>query len=181
MLWILDSRRTGSALTSVCELLNDDHISNSVSITGEAAEMLATSDATQILQNALHVSTIAVNMQCISGQSPTFDYRFIPFMSSVSNVLLSQHTNSYNKQITQEDSYKILDNVLQGWGMNRHEIAGDGNCCFSAIAFFLIYNRISIIEYKADYFTSHGFGDTLEVPNMAEKLRNLAVQGWRDN
>ena len=75
MMWILDSRRTGSALTSVCELLNDDHISNSVSITGEAAEMLATSDATQILQNALHAwtITIAVNMQTISGQSPTFD------------------------------------------------------------------------------------------------------------
>ena len=56
--------------------------------------------------------------------------------------------------------------------MKRHEVAGDGNCCFSAVAFSLIYNRNSIIQYKADYFTSRGIGDTLEVSNMAEKYKN---------
>ena len=42
--WILDSCTTGSVLTSVSDTLNDDHISNSISITGPAAKMLSVSD-----------------------------------------------------------------------------------------------------------------------------------------
>ena len=64
-------------MINISELLNDDHSADNISITGQAAEMISVPDAMKILQNALHTS---VHMQILSGNSPRFDYRFLPLI-----------------------------------------------------------------------------------------------------
>ena len=65
----------------------------------------------------------------------------VPLFSSVTSIF-------FDKKGIESDSYDIheerLKNILHAWGMERHIVPGDGNCCFSAIAFALITNTALI-------------------------------------
>ena len=110
--------------------------------------MITLPDTTKLLQNYTHTSIIAVYRQIKSANSPLFEYIFLPFMSRVSQILLSrQATNRCAEQNDLRDfaespeyqtNLKRLDSMLGGWGMVRCEVTGDGNCFFSAIATFLL-------------------------------------------
>ena len=131
---------------------------DSILITGEAADMITLPDATKLLQNAAHTSSIAVYMQIKSASSPLFEYRFLPFMSRVSHILLSrQATNQCTEQKDLRDfaespeyqtNLKRLDSMIGGWGMVRCEVTSNGNCFLSAIATFLLNNKDSLISKK---------------------------------
>ena len=148
--WILANSSFHNSAIDLSELSN---IQDSVLITGEAADLISLQDASKILQNAVYTSTIATYMQSKSTNSPLFEYRFLPFMSKVSHILLSRHVTNENADQNQDADHKPvelnesgeyqanvrrLDDILGGWGMVRCEVVGDGNCCFSAIATFLL-------------------------------------------
>ena len=71
----------------------------------------------------------------------------MPFMSNVPSIIFHSLNNDTNSNKLLHD--KRLSDVLDAWGLCRHEIVGDGNCCFTAVAFGLIFSAESLSgEYK---------------------------------
>ena len=124
--WILES---SSLHSNPIDLSECSVVQDGILITEEAADMITLPDATKLLQNAAHTSSIAVYMQIKSVNSPLFEYRFLPFMLRVSHILLSrQATNQCTEQRDLRDfaesaeyqtNLKRLDSMLGGWGMAR--------------------------------------------------------------
>ena len=78
-------------------------------------------------------------------------------------------------------SEQRLDNVLEAWGMVRHKIDGDGNCCFSAVAFSLVATSSLIIENNPIYLEEIGLDATESLHLLSLKLRKLTVKEWTNN
>ena len=82
----------------------------------------------------------AKHMQQISDHSPTFSYRMIPFMSGVPSMYFHTLDNNTNQNCMTHE--KHLTGVLDAWNMCKHEMKGDGNCCFTALLLELIHQWI---------------------------------------
>ena len=115
-------------------------------------------------------------MEVHSSNSPVFDYRFIPFMSTILNVLLSNCPTNSN-QVTH---IEYLDDVLRSWQMVR---SGDGNCCFSAVAYSLIANQKELLKQDPNFFFKMGIQDIENTSQheLSMKLREITVKEWQDN
>ena len=71
-----------------------------------------------------------------------------------------------------------LDDILTACGMKRHAIEGDGNCCFSAVAFSLIINSS---QTTPDIFSNLQLDLTGDLHTVSMQLRSLAVDEWTQN
>ncbi len=98
----------------------------------------------------------------------------IPFMSSVSCLY---DTVSVGEQ---EEHEQRLSRVIQSWGFTLHNIRGDGNCCFSAIASTLLYQRQLLEERYPSLIESLKLNATT-VEDIALQLRYKAVEEWTIN
>ena len=74
-----------------------------------------------------------------------------------------------------------LANILEACGMSKHDVEGDGNCCFSAIAFSISRSTSLLTEEHKEIMKTHGLDLSMDLPNMSITLRQLAVSEWIAN
>lgn len=79
-----------------------------------------------------------------------------------------------------DDHEKRLATLVESWGFTKHTIQGDGNCCFSAIASSLLYQRLHL-EEKYPAIVSKLKLNTATVNDIALQLRLEAVEEWVRN
>ena len=149
----------------------------------DAEKLLCLHDAYKIIEDAVNLTQIATYMKRQSDNSPIFDYRLIPFMSTVCNILLTPKPLPEHSQELEALHNQHLNDVLTAWKMDRLPIIGDGNCCFSAVACSLVANYKSICENSSTFFSSIGIGDDehSSQAELAQKLRGITVQEWQNN
>ena len=92
----------------------------------------------------------------------------IPFMLAVCLSLLSALSECERHQ-------KCLTDIVDSWGFRLHPVLGDGNCCFSALA-FTIHAQQEDIELRLPQL----FVD-LSIEINAYQLRRIAVDEWMNN
>ena len=132
-----------------------------------------------IIKNAVCSATVAKNLQRMSQNTPTFSYRMIPFMSEVPCMYFHSLNNESDDIKAQHD--KRLSNVLEGWGVTKQPMEGDGNCCFNAIAFSLISNSDNLSNLEKDSLKSRGIDTSLNIDDLSVRLRQLVVNEWKQN
>ena len=138
--------------------------------------LVSIQDITDIVENALGFTKIALFMQKQSSKSPAFNYKYLTLMSSVASLFF--HSCPADDHLRNQQR---LDNVLAAWGMVRHSIDGDGNCCFSSVAFSLINNSTLILESNPGYFSTIGLDAPDDIQCLSTKLRQLTVLEWVHN
>ena len=77
-------------------------------------------------------------------------------------------------------SERRLNDVLQAWGMKCHSIDGNGNCCFTAVAFALLTNSQQISQHSTTFFTNLGIQLT-DLKHISIQPRSLTVAEWKAN
>ena len=65
--------------------------------------------------------------------------------------------------------------------MCQQDIQGDGNYCFSAVAFSLIVNWGVLSDEERTSLASCGLSSSMNIEAMAAQLRKLAVEEWVSN
>ena len=60
-------------------------------------------------------------------------------------------------------------------------IDGDGNCCFSAVAFSLVATSTLILENNPDYFDTMGLDLAENLQSFSLRLRQLTILEWTHN
>ena len=137
-------------------------------ITPDLEEYMDIQDILETLQSALNLHQLSNTLCDLSIYSPLLNPKMLPFMSSVSCLFLT--VDSDNEQHQQR-----LNNVVQSWGFQIKHIAGDGNCCFAALAFTLCAQHQQIESALPDDVAIDIHADVTEI---AYKLRQLAVNEW---
>ena len=79
---------------------------------------------------------------------------------------------------SQENHEQRLSNA---WNMGRKNIQGDGNCCFSAVAYSLSVNWGAFTEEERAALSMCGLSPSMNTEVMAAHLRKLAVEEWLSN
>ena len=153
-----------------------------VSLNEDVQNLASLESISSILENAINLSKLATYMTNESDKSPVFDYRFLPFMSSVSPVMLTNRTSLDANQDIDAHTQR-LDAMLKSWNMVKKPIIGDGNCCFRSVACSLIANHKDILDEDPSFFYNLGINDitSLSEIQLAIKLRELTVQEWRSH
>lgn len=77
----------------------------------------------------------------------------------------------------EEHQQRLLNNI-ESWGFQMHSVEGDGNCCFSAVAFALVSQRRDIQSVLPHLFAEIGIEDESVLSDIALTLRKLAVAEW---
>ena len=146
---------------------------------GDDCFTISITDIHRIVKNAQYSTDVAKHMQQISDHSQTFSYRMMPFMSGVPSMYFHSLDNNTNQSCMTHE--KRLTGVLDAWNMCKHEIEGDGNCCFTAVAFGLITNSTNLTYENKQFLLSCGIDPSMDVQAIATQLRHLAVAEWTEN
>ena len=142
-------------------------------------ELVSVAHILNIIETSINLYKTAIAMQKQSSYSPTYNYKMIPLMSSVASLF-------FNPKPAEHDHCSVVDrrlnDLLKAWGMERHYIDGDGNCCFSAVAYGLFRHFTMICQQCPHFFSSIGLRiDGNDVKTVSEHLRQLTIQEWRSN
>lgn len=140
-----------------------------VVLSDNVSQIITIVEIMSIIETAVHLANATELMKSQSGSSSTMQYRFFPFMSSVSSLFFSNINSSASDSST-------LDSVIAAWEMKRVPIDGDGNCCFVAIAHGL---QLLKRRNSADSLNQHL--DFNCIKNLSQQLRQIVVKEWRDN
>lgn len=88
-------------------------------------------------------------------------------------------------QAETEDEYTQhrtrLCSIVQSCGYKLCDIAGDGNCCFTAIVFTLLTQQDIILSEIPTYFADKQLPTQCSLQELARVLREKAVKEWLDN
>ena len=87
--------------------------------------------------------------------------------------------NTTNQNCMTHD--KCLTGVFDAWNMCKHEIGGDGNCCFTAVAFGLITISTNLTCENKQFLLSCGIDLSKNMQAIATQVRYLAVAEWTEN
>ena len=153
-----------------CDDANHCLIDDETAVHGDNVPILSDVCIECILQNAMLSTDIIRNLSRIPGSYGTLSSRLIPFMSRVPSLFFrgSKITDS-----SSDDNHKNrLSNVLEAWNMCQQDIQGDGNCCFSAVAFSLIVNWGVLSDEERTSLASCGLSSSMNIEAMAAQLRN---------
>ena len=97
----------------------------------------------------------------------------IPFMLSVSESVDSAVSDN-------EQHQKRLVDIVNSWGFQLHPVPGDGNCCFTAIA-YTIHSQCQAIELRLPQRFEIMVLKDATIPDIAYQLRRIAVDEWMKN
>ena len=117
-----------------------------------------------------------------SDKSPVFNYKYLPFMSSVCPVILAD--NQYSQSVEDIETHvRRLDAMLTSWKMVKKPILGDGNCCFRSVACSLITNHKAILDQDPLFFGAIGINDIASISEieLSTKLREATVKEWQSH
>ena len=148
----------------------------STTISEDVLELVSVDQIFNIIETSIN---LAMAMQKQSSYSPTYNYKMIPLMSSVASLF-------FNPKPAEHDCHSEIDrrlnDLLKAWGMKRHHIDGDGNCCFSAVAHGLLRQSTMICHQCPHFFSSIGLQtEGNDVKTVSEHLRHLTIEEWRLN
>ena len=154
-------------------------------LSDEVSQLATVPDLMILFQSAFNMAKVAEYMKTKSDNSPIFNYSLLPFMSSVSNVILQTHQPSTGKSSLDEQRLELehkqrLNNTLSAWNFQLHPINGDGNCLFSAVAFALKANATSLNLYDPNFIMENKL-EINDLKKLARVLRDLMVKEWKDN
>ena len=158
----------------ICESLDNDAINATV------GHFLSGTTIKEILFNASKMATVTESLTKIID-SPLFNYQTVPFMSKATE-LFSCFDEDADGEACQHQSR--LDGIINGMKGVREPVSGDGNCCFSAVAFSVK----DLCERMKDLSLSHHFSSLLTheftllpIHEAALLLRKKALKEWTDN
>lgn len=140
-------------------------------ITPDLEEFMDIHELLETLQSALNLHQLCNTLCDLSNHSPLLDQKMLPFMSSVSCLFLTVDSDNAQHQ-------QCLNNVVQSWGFQIEHTAGDGNCCFAALAFTLCSQHQQIESALPSFFSDVAIDIHTEITDIAYKLRQLAVNEW---
>lgn len=127
-----------------------------------------------IFKNSMLSTEMIKNLQRIPGSYGTLASRMIPFMSSVPSLFF--RGSKVSSSNTKDNHENRLSNVLKTWNMCRQNVAGDGNCCFSAVAYSINANWNTFTDEERDALHSHGLSSSLNIgiPTQKAHCRRMA-------
>ena len=71
-----------------------------------------------------------------------------------------------------------LSDTLEACNMQKHVVDGDGNCCFSAVAFSLVTNFPLLSDHQQCFLRTSGLDLLADMNTLALQLRQLTVAEW---
>ena len=141
--------------------------------------IISASKIDNIMKSSICSAAVAESLQKLSKKAPTFSYRMMPFMSEVPSLYFHYVNNA---TADNESAHDIrLSNVLKGWGVTKEPMVGDGNCCFSAIAFSIKINSNNLTNLQKATLNNNGIDISLDIKTLAAVLRQLVVAEWKQN
>ena len=132
-----------------------------------------------LVKKALYLAKLADDTQKLVGKSPLFSYHVMPFMTYVPS--LHMHCSTSSQQSEEQAHYQRLTNILTSCNMCRHDIAGNGNCCFATVSFSLLCNLLQSDDQRRLFLHQKGIKVGMSILEMAKILRQLAVKEWTEN
>ena len=91
------------------------------------------------------------------------------------------HYSTSPQEAEEQAHHQRLSNILNACNMHMHKIAGDGNCCFSSIAFSLLQNFHQMNDQSKTFWHQKGIEASKGIHDLAITLRHLAVKEWSEN
>ena len=126
------------------------------------------------------MTELADHTQRVVGKRSTvFSYHMMPFMSYVPSLYM--HYSTSPQEAEEQAHHQRLSNILNACNMHMHKIAGDGNCCFSSIAFSLLQNFHQMNDQSKTFWHQKGIEASKAIHDLAITLRHLAVKEWSEN
>ena len=97
-----------------------DDRAKTVELSSSVSEMISVQKIMDIVEKALHLSNVTKVVRKMSGSSSVLQYKFFPFMSSVSSLYFSNLT---------ADTFTLtkLDDLIHSWKMKRYPVTWDCN------------------------------------------------------
>ena len=96
-------------------------------------------------------------------------------MTSVASVLLSPLPECFHDNSQAQYLFDACDHRIgEGWGLMRHKIIGDGNCFYSAVAFYILNNLDTFSQFSLIQSLSK------EQALLSHHLRVMVVPEWRE-
>lgn len=141
--------------------------------------IISSRNVDDIIKSSICSAAVAENLQKLSKKTPTFSYRMMPFMSEVPNLYF--HCLNNSTMDNESVHNKRLSNVLKGWGVTKEPMEGDGNCCFSAVAFSIKINSNHLTNLQITTLKNNGIDVSLDLDTSATVLRQLVVAEWKQN
>lgn len=145
-------------------------------ITDEGPSLIANVDIETLIKSSLSSANLAENMCRIIDHLQIFSYHMMAFMSKLPSLYFrGSHSEENEKQHSER-----LSNILEACSMQRHPIAGDGDCCFSAVAFSLNNNSDKFSASDLEFLQSLGILFSMDNNTMAMQLRKILVREWKE-
>ena len=144
-----------------------------INLSPDVEHIASIQDMLVFIQSSMYLYELSQNLHELSNHSPLLNQTMIPFMSSVS--CLFEHVDSTS---TDPESDKRLSDIVDSWGFQIHSVAGDGNCCFHALAFTIQCQRHNIELRLPQLFLDLCIERTASVDDIACQLRRIAVEEW---
>ena len=138
------------------------------------AEDLSVQDVVETLQSAIHLYQLTTSLHGLSNHSPLLNQTMLPFMSAVSCLFLPADREKFE----QKEHQQRLRSLVESWGFEMVSTEGDGNCCFSAVAFSLATQKQEINSHLPNLFTDVGIEIEADMADIAYELRTLAITEW---
>ena len=137
-------------------------------------EDIRVQDLVETLQSALHIYQLSISLRRLSNNSPLLNQRMLPFMCAVSCLFLPAN----GEKSEQEEHQQRLHQIVKSWGFEMFSTEGDGNCCFSAVAFSLTTQKQQI-NLLPNLFTNAGIDIEANISDISYQLCILAIAEWR--
>lgn len=115
------------------------------------AEYVSLDSGLKILRNAMCSTEIANAIKKGSCKSPLFNFYMIPFMSPILSLFFHGQEDIEDEEADQ----RVLkrNKAIDSFGLKIVPISGDGNCCFSSVAFNLILIKDQLQQHNVNYFS----------------------------
>lgn len=146
----------GSSVKSLCKTNICEESDESELTTDEGLCVISVTDIEHILRKTLSSADLALSMCDMVGSSPKYSYHMIPFMSGVPSLYFHHLSSNQCADAQMYAHEKRLSNILDS--CNMCIIEGDGNCCFSAVAFSLKTNFSLLSDQHKAFYCSRGLG-----------------------
>ena len=101
----------------------------------------------------------------------------VPFMSSVS--CLFERIGGIESENGQHQ--KCLMDIVESWGFELIPVPGDGDCCFSALAFSILTQLHNIERRLPGFGTNYDIECNSSIADVGKRLRRIAVDEWMNH
>ena len=149
-----------------------DSIAPTITLNESIVSIISLEELMGILETFINLYNATKSM---SAKCKSSNYRFLPFMSSVSSLFFGVSGMPDNSVLPTE-LVDELDDCIASWNMKRVSVAGDGNCCFVAAA----HGRIST-KFPTPLKDIHPQLTLHCVQTLSRELRQIVVREWQQN